>query len=418
MAAEPSVNLTLETQIVRPVSDVNPVPGCDLVVFEKVPPDGHRFRKVLGPDETMRSRWISRVFGPGGFAAYAVTRDDDVRHEFSREVTTWDQAGTFVLRCALTLRVVDPRAIVEQLARDPLKRLEEEAGHLFHKAAACIEWTKIENLGIAFERQVLESESTDAAGNRAPNLVLLRAFAARRGFELQNVDLSVIFSVEFGELVRVQRQEDLQRKLLEMKAMREELEVRLQHGLERERSKLLQMQTAQERLRSLIDSTGGNLERILTNIADGVSTPAALRGIMVELRDTLGQMSDMVAHGAIAAANAPAVARERLAARLPEGGAGDVEPSIRHLDEIVKLNREISCDEDLKRRLLSAALHLLGELALDRMADAGALDGCRAALRAGFEAVLPALKTQRQHEVLIDLLSLKSSSAGPTRVQP
>jgi hypothetical protein len=391
------------------------VAGCDLVVFESS--GGHRFRKVLGPDQTTWGLGLSRLFGTAGFVAYAVTRDDDLRHELTRDVTTWDQAGSFVLRCILTLRVANPREVVEQLARDPLRRLEEMAAHLFHHAASRIDWVTIENLGIAFERQVLESESIDSTGKRASNMVLLRAFAAKRGFELQNVDLTVVFSAEFGEVVRRRREEHQRQELLKSSAETAELDLKLKHDLEIEKSKLMQVQTAQETLRSLITSSGSNLESILTNIADKVSTPAALRSVVVELLDTFGQMSRIVAHGEIAAGSSASALKERVLAHL-EVTTGTVEPIARRVSEVVSLTEEISCDRDAKDRLLSAALHFLGELALDGKADAGSLESYRASLQKGFEGVLPGLKTQAQHEVLIGLLSLKSLAEAAAESRP
>src|SRR3569623_299571 len=139
-----STNLTLKSEIVRPVTEVNPVPGHDLVVFERIGTYGHRFHSLVPPDQGLR-KGLMGMLGLTNFVAYAVTQDSDLRYEFTREVTTWDQAGSFTLRCTLTFGVADPKLLVEQLARDPLKRLERMAGDLFANAASRVDWTTIEN---------------------------------------------------------------------------------------------------------------------------------------------------------------------------------------------------------------------------------------------------------------------------------
>src|SRR5882672_3664507 len=133
-------NLTLKSDIVRPVNEVNPVPGHDLVIFERIGTDGHRFHSLLPPEKELREGFMKRILRPASFVAYAVTRDTDLRYEFMRNVTTWDQAGSFTLRCTLTFGVSDPKLLVEQLARDPLRRLERIAGDLFGSAASRVDW--------------------------------------------------------------------------------------------------------------------------------------------------------------------------------------------------------------------------------------------------------------------------------------
>src|SRR5436305_11803410 len=121
-----AANLTLDSQIVRPLKHVSPTPRCDLVVFHKTHgEEGHAFVAILGPDEKLPV--LARAFYRGKLVAYAVTRETHRRHELTREVTTWNQSGKFMLHCTLTLRVADPKAVVEQLRSDPLRQLENDA---------------------------------------------------------------------------------------------------------------------------------------------------------------------------------------------------------------------------------------------------------------------------------------------------
>jgi hypothetical protein len=396
-----SANLTLKSEIVRPVTEVNPVPGHDLVVFERIGNDGHRFHSLLPPEREMRKGLLG-VFGLTNFVAYAVTKDNDLRYEFTREVTTWDQAGSFILRCTLTFGVSDPRLLVEQLVRDPLKRLERMAGDLFANAASRVDWVTIENQGLAFERQVLASQSVNASGVQASNLAILREFAAGRGFNLRDVHLSVVFPPEFGEVIRRQREERQKQLIRASTAETERLELEL-------RSRLSQVETVQANLRGLINSAGTNLDRMLGNIADGVTSPGALRNVLVELLDTFSQVSRAVSAAGVGGNADPALAlRERVLNALPEGsGAVEAHPSSRYTREVVALVADLSCAQSEKDQLLSATFHLLGELLLGPRADGETVKRYRSDLRSGFEAVLPALKNQRQHQLLSELVSLE-----------
>ena len=396
-----STNLTLKSEIVRPVTEVNPVPGHDLVVFEQVGTDGHRFHSLVPPDRGMRKGLLG-MLGLTNFVAYAVTQDSDLRYEFTRDVTTWDQAGSFTLRCTLTFGVSDPKLLVEQLARDPLKRLERMAGDLFANAASRVDWTTIENQGLAFERQVLSSQSVDAAGVQASNLTLLHKFAAGRGFKLRDVHLSVIFPPEFGEVIRRQREEKQKQLIRASTAETERQELEL-------KSKLSRVETVQANLRGLINSAGNNLDRMLGNIADGVTSPGALRSVLVELLDTFSQVSRAVSAADVGGNGDPSLAlRERVLAALPEGGGTADHPAESRVKDIMALVADLSCAQSEKDQLLSATFHLLGELLLGTRADSEIVQRYRNELRSGFEAVLPALKSQRQHEVLSTLVSLQS----------
>lgn len=400
-----STNLTLKSEIVRPVLEVNPIPGHDLVVFERIGTDGHRFHALLPPDQEMRKGLLGTL-GLTKFVAYAVTRDSDLRYEFTRDVTTWDQAGSFTLRCTLTFGVSNPRLLVEQLARDPLKRLERIAGDLFANAASRVNWVTIENQGLAFERQVLSSQSVDAAGVQGSNLTILREFATGRGFKLRDVNLSVVFPPEFGEVIRRQREERQKQLIRASTAETERLELEL-------RSKLAQVDTVQTTLRGLVSSAGANLDRMLGNIADGVTSPGALRSVLVELLDTFSHVSRAVS-AAGGGGNDPSLAlRDRVLAVLPEGSsAAAAHPAARYAGDIVALVADLSCAQSDKDQLVSATFHLLGELMLGTEADGETVERYRGGLRSGFEALLPALKSQRQHQVLTELVNLESLSAA------
>jgi hypothetical protein len=204
MENDASLNLTMSKQIVRPLDVIGPQSGHDLVVFRRVGPNsgGRRFHSLFGPEDNLLGLRLLRMVAPQGFAAYAVTRDEELRHVFTREVTTWDRVGSFTLRFTLTLQVDDPQEIAEHLDQDPLRRLEEKAEDLFVHAASREDWVAISKQGVAYERSVLTSRSIDAQEASTANLDLLRGFAQRRGFSLRDVRIEVKFSENFGRWIR------------------------------------------------------------------------------------------------------------------------------------------------------------------------------------------------------------------------
>ncbi len=292
MTQDAAANLTLDRHIVHRLAEISPQSGRDLIVFKKLGVNGNRGRFFArrGPDDSLLGLRLALLFTPS-FIAYAVTRDQDLRYEFSRQVVNYDRECEFTLTITLTLAIDDPQRVVEQLEEDPLGRLEKEADHLFVQAAGREGWSSIAKLNVAFARKVLESESVDAHGTRAANLTLLEEFAKRRGFLLRNVEPRVEFSRDFAAKIE----------------------------------------------------------------------------------------------------------RERLAAEVGTTTTSS-HPATIHIDRVAAVAATLSCEARDKDRLLWAACHLAGELALRAEADTAAVERCREILRQEVEAVLPvhALPSQRQ----------------------
>jgi hypothetical protein len=407
MLTSPPVNLTLDSEIVKPIRGVNPISGWNLVVFERVG-DGHSFHSVVRDGQPW-SAGLSGIMRQASFVAYAVRSDHDLRHELSREVSTWNRAGTFTLHCTLTLEVEAPRVVVEQLPQDPLGLLEKMAGDLYHNAASCVDWVTVEQEGPGFWNRILDSESRTGGGGTVPNRRRVEEFAASRGFKLHNVELRAVFSEDFGEWIRRERKERMQRRVNELEVETERLKVQQTRSLEEERAKLQRFQRVQETLCGLITSSGEDLESSLTHIADRVTTPADLQRIVVQLLDVYGNVSQLVAAGEPAQNEsiAGSALRQRVLALLPDASS-TLHPATRQIGRVATLAAELSCSAREKDQLLSAALHLVGDLVLDDAADSQALEQHRNQLREVFDAIQPTLETQRQHEVLASLLELHS----------
>jgi hypothetical protein len=412
MKHDTAPNLTIERRIVKPIGAVSPQPDHDLVVFRRIGPQGQgrRFRALLGPEDSLLGVRLSRLVSPSGFVAFAVTRDHDLRHEFSREVTTWDRVGTFTLRCRLILGVADPQLIAEQLDEDPLRRLEEGAEDLFVHAASRVDWATIASQGVEFERKVLASESVDANG--ITNLVLFKQLAARKGFLVHNVELAVTFSPEFGKVIKDRIEQSNARQLLDSAAETKKREIEIERTLEGEREKLRQMQTAQESLRTFITNSAQSLDRILANLADRVTTPQGLRHTLAELFETFDHLRRTVSGDATAAALDRPALRDRLLRDLTAATSAS-HPAVRRIEEVAALAGELLCAEREKERLLSVACHFIGELALGSESDGIALERYRGRLREEVEAILPVLETAHRREQLAELSNLRSLDDPP-----
>lgn len=386
MLQETVQNLTLNLGLVVPVPHLAAMPGHDLVVFKITRQGGHRYHSTCSAEEDAPLGFLERMLSHSSFVGYAVRRAEDLRREVRRPVTTWDQAGSFELVCQLTLQVVDPRALVEHLGQDPLRQVEEMAGDVFRQAASRVDWRQVEERGIAFEDSLRRSVYRDAAGLDTPNLERVRSFARRRGLEVLNLDLSVVFSAEFGEVLRRLRMERDRREILKAT------------------SETANLQSAQENVQALISATGKNLERVLANIADGVNSPATLRTVVAELVDLFGQMRGLVASSASEATLPAAALRAQVLALLPgqEGAApGSLADRVQRL---VAFADDLVCPDSARRSFVSAVLHLYAESTLGAVADGGVLASCKERVQKAASEILPALATVDQHERLRDLV--------------
>lgn len=161
-------NLTLEQRLVKPALAVNPVPGHDLVVFRRLGGGGLRFHSLLGPND--RLGLLDKLLLSLNSRAYAVTRDQNLRHKVFVAGQTADPVGRFTLDLTLALRVFDPQTLVEKLESDPLGRLEREVRDVLGRVASRMDWSDVQTPVYDFEDRLLSSTVLAETGRRLASL--------------------------------------------------------------------------------------------------------------------------------------------------------------------------------------------------------------------------------------------------------
>jgi len=169
-------NLTLERNLVVHTKGTDPVPGHYLVVYRK-----GVFYSCLAAGERLR-RFLT--FGsPDSFIAYAVPDDQNLRHHFSRDYWSRDQAHSFWLRFGLEFYVCDPKTFVDRQGSDPLHRLEKEIAAIAGQTVRDLDWHDVKRGGNNLEEKLFPTLVAKEVGN----LVRARRFAKSLGIEVRAI---------------------------------------------------------------------------------------------------------------------------------------------------------------------------------------------------------------------------------------
>ncbi len=367
-------NLTLEHRIVQPASDIHPVPGYDLVIFKQLGEgEGRKFRQVLKPNRKLDKRFYETL---DSFLAFKVTRDRQKRYRFDRLVLMRDNTRSFTLNVTMSYAVKDPRVIVERLESDPLRRIKDEVCEVLAGLAASLSWADVlswetiqadakESTKDRVDKptSILDQEISDSTGQVCTTLVLLQRFAEDLGLEILNLALGRTLpehAIEVGiEDIRTENKlklGDLGQKL----TLQKERHLSEQHGY--------------QRVRAGLDSVADSLIGMLTKASGQVENFSEMKQAMTDLQALKYQLTELTAPTAVimpSTAGAPAVIGAPRAALGPGRSAtgensGELDALLKHL-----LYQLGSLDVEVRRPLLSAALHLLGEIILDGEDDDG-----------------------------------------------
>ena len=281
-------NLTTEQKLVKPALDANPLPDHDLVLFRRVGGGGLRFHSILGPDD--RLSLVDRIALGSSITAYAVTRDQKLRHKMSvPELKSADHVGPFTLDLTLGLRIAEPQVVVEKLESDPLARLEREAREVLGRVASRMDWSEVQAPACDFEDQLLSSTVMDESGRRVASLAFLQGFAEELGLELKSVQVSRQLPAEVGEATRVRLREQ-ERRIIDEEMQKSAM---LSEQLQAQREELLAWKA---NARAVSTSVTQNLTKVLEQIADKVESAPALRTVMNDLmamRDEIAMISNV-----------------------------------------------------------------------------------------------------------------------------
>lgn len=355
-------NLTLERRIVQPTSDIHPVPGYDLAVFKQLGEgEGRKFRQVLGPNEKLDRRFYEAL---DTFHAFKVTRDRQKRYRFDRLVLMRDNTRSFTLNVTMSYAVADPRLVVEHLESDPLRRIKDEVCEVLAGLAASLPWeavrTEASNLPA-----ILGQEVRDSAGEVCTVLALLQRFAKDLGLEILN--LAIGRTLPEGAVEVDIKQLETENKL-KLKDLEQKLALQQEHHLGEQRSF--------QRVRAGLDGVADSLIGMLTKASGQVESFAEMKQAMSDLQALKFQLAELTSPTATIASSATAGVATMIGdpsrAALGPGHSARGERS-GELDALLKhvVHQLGSLDVESRRPLLSATLHLLGEIILDREDDDG-----------------------------------------------
>jgi hypothetical protein len=370
-APQPDVNLTRQAKLVTSTSGLSPVPGRYLVIYKRAN-SGWTFRECHPPGGIPRRRPFESV---ESFVTHAVLADRELRYSFSRHYRSHDQVHSFTLDLTIEYRVSAPVAVVAALDVDPLGQLVDEIDRVLVQAAKRLDWAHIEREQIDLERLFFCSAidaGPAAQGSEATHLDLLRRFATGIGFDVRRI--SVARQLPQEEIV-VSAQTNL--------ATQQRQVALLRHGTAEYSLALAQDRAA---LRNQFDR-GQTFASKVADSASGVVT-REIEGArsLPELSATLQQVAGVVQHpwSGASGALAPPPGLPALAMSFPSGrqtatGTGGLiaaprAPLAALLSDIADQLSTADPGDENRRRLLSAALHLVAEVILGGAAAASTLE--------------------------------------------
>lgn len=178
--------LTEERKVAWRIQGIGPDPTHPLVIFRKVG-QAKILHKTLRPGEVFK---LPIFTSADSFEAYAISTDENLRHEFSRKYLSGTQTWLFTLHFRLHFRVEYPDRLGLSLSGgDPLERLQEEVASLLSATARRFSWEMMKEEGEDIGLRLREAETTDGQGERRTNFHRLQGFASDLGLELQHLDV-------------------------------------------------------------------------------------------------------------------------------------------------------------------------------------------------------------------------------------
>lgn len=379
--------LTEERRVAWKIQGIGPDPAHILVVFKKSG-TGNILHKVLEPGEVLKPGWFE---SPDSFLAYAVSKDENLRHSFSRKYQAVGQIWTFTLHFVLDFQVSKAKTLALKLdGGDPLRRLEEEISRVLSATARRLPWEALKRESADFGCYLLEAESTEGLGERRSNFERLQSFATSLGLDLRHVDVTRSLMEEdlqpdvHVRKVGIQMGVDSAQQVLELERDRLKQEREIlgeQHRQERELLAIHGNQVLQgaERLRMVLDSVTKEGLRGFSQAVDGVRSFPAISDALQEIRTIQSSLmavsagpGSMPALGAAGSPLLPSVQTGPLLAEVRRPS----DSLERLVTEAFKHLRVLDGNLADKRRILATSLHLLAEAALGREGDEEYLEGC------------------------------------------
>lgn len=386
-------NLTMEKKLVKPALDANSVPDHDLVIFRRVGGGGLRFHSILGPGDKLSL--VDKLSLGASVAVYAVTRDQNLRHEMSvAGLKSADHVGPFTMDLTLSLRSTNPQVLVEKLESDPLGRLEREVREVLGRVASRMDWSEVQAPACDFEDQLLSSTVLGEAGRRVPSLAFLQGFAAELGLDLKGIQVSRQLPAEVGEATRVRWREQ-ERRIIDEEMQKSAM---MNEQLQAERE---EFQAWKANARAIGTSVTTNLAKVMAQIADKVESAPGLRTVMNDLIAMRAEIAMISTVGG--GANGNGGSREMKILEASSGPALLGAAPAAGLTGLLAQLATLPLDRADRNRLQSSLLRLAGEVSLQGEADPAVIEECFRGLADQMPCLVQAIQTPDQRDLLIRL---------------
>jgi len=393
--------LTEERKVAWKIQGTGPDPAHSLVIFKKVG-QGKILHKTLLPGQVFKRPFLASA---ESYEAYAVSADNNLRHDFSRKYQAGAQTWTFTLHFKLHFRVDSAERLGLSLSgQDPLERLQEEVASQLSATARRFSWEVMKQEGEDFGLRLREAEMTDGKGERRTNFHHLQGFANDLGLELRHLDvLRSLTEPDLEDEKRVRANE--RRKVIarsdqglatEQEELNHELQsLKDQNRIERDTAVVRSSQALQgmERLRLVLDAVvEGGVQAIHQSAGELRSFDAIhralieIQGIQASLAGIAGGAAPALVPGANGGLTEGATAGGalQLTARRDSPMESIVAEAFRHMRILDENPRD-------QRRILASVLHLVAEAGLGTEADEEFLAACRDDLEGRLDPVQAAL---------------------------
>ena len=386
--------LIYEKGVVQERTDVNPVTGCWRVVYEKQG-EGAAFKQVLDEEAAFpKDKGLFKTIVTKALAAeptyivYAVSKEKFLQLDFPKRIAHQNHHNHFDLNFKVEYHVADPKVLVEHLragAEDPLTRLREMIITELGEACAGQSWDIVKD-EYAFGE--LAQELTSPASD-----VFRRVLGKARYLGLAVTDIKLSLRLLERDVKEwkdeVEHGQRLGQRIREKEIVKAEEEIK-------------NVRTMYEAQREVIKGGAEALNDTLKNIGGDTRTASQLRNNL----DTLGS----IFFPSMNPANDGAAALpERSPKLLSAENTNDlIGKGLTVLQQVVNMVVELDIREKEKRDLLSAILHLSGEVFATEETYPDALTAFRQAYRKILKQLERNLSTLQYNKLklLLDIDSL------------
>jgi hypothetical protein len=406
--------LTEDRKVAWRLQGIGPDPARSLVIFKKVG-QGKILHQTLLPGQVFRRPFFTSV---DAFEAYAISADDNLRHDFSRKYLSGAQTWTFTLHFQVQSA---ERLGLSLSSGDPLERLQEEVANLLSATARRFSWESMKREGEDFGLRLREAETTDGQGESRTNFRRLQDFAGALGFGLRHLDVLRSLTepdledekrVRVNERRRVIARSD-QGLATEQEQLNHDLQsLKEQNRIERETAAARSSQALQGmvRLRLILDAVAKGGAQAILQSAGELRSFSGIHQALIEIQGIQASLAG-VAGGAIPA---PAPSALGGVEGFTSGGALHLNarrdcPVESIIAEAFGSLRALDENPRDRRRILASVLHLVAEAGLGAEADEEFLKASRDDLDERLQPVRGAIPDEPRDflESLLDLEMLR-----------